>query len=44
VASRLAAIVFFSPLWIAGFLGATVALAWFAASLALSRVLRAVGP
>ena len=44
VASRLAAIVFFSPLWIAGFLGATVALAWFAASLALSWVLRAVGP
>lgn len=44
VASRLAAIVFFSPLWIAGFLGATVALAWFAASLALSRVLRAIGP
>jgi cell division transport system permease protein len=44
VASRLATVVFFSPLWIAGFLGATVALAWFAASLALSRVLRAVGP
>jgi cell division transport system permease protein len=44
VASRLAAIVFFSPVWIGGFLGATVALAWFAASLALSRVLRAVGP
>jgi cell division transport system permease protein len=44
VATRLATIVFFSPLWIGGFLGSTVALAWFAASLALSRVLRAVGP
>jgi len=44
IVTRLVALVFFSPLWIAGFVGATVALAWIAASLALSRVLRAVGP
>ena len=44
IAASVVAVVFFSPLWIAGFVGATVALAWFAASLALSRVLRAVGP
>lgn len=44
IATRLVTVVFFSPLWIAGFVGASVALAWFAASLALSRVLRAVGP
>jgi cell division transport system permease protein len=35
----------FLPLpWIGAFVGATVALAWLAAMLALSRVLRAVGP
>jgi cell division transport system permease protein len=44
VTASIVSVVFFSPLWIAGFVGATVALAWFAASLALSRVLRAVGP
>jgi len=44
IAASVVAVVFFSPLWIAGFVGATLALAWFAASLALSRVLRAVGP
>ena len=44
VAIRLVTVVFFSPLWLAGFIGGTIALAWMAASLALSRVLRAVGP
>jgi cell division transport system permease protein len=44
IVTRLVTVLFFSPLWIAGFIGATVALAWLAASLALSRVLRAVGP
>jgi cell division transport system permease protein len=44
IATQMVTVVFFSPLWIAGFVGASVALAWFAASLALSRVLRAVGP
>jgi cell division transport system permease protein len=44
VVTKLVTVVFFSPLWIAGFIGGTVALAWLAASLALSRVLRAVGP
>ena len=44
IGTRLVTVVFFSPLWIAGFVGATIALAWLAASLALSRVLRAVGP
>ena len=44
VATRLVTVVFFSPLWLAGFIGGTIALAWLAASLALSRVLRAVGP
>jgi cell division transport system permease protein len=44
VVTKLVTVVFFSPLWIAGFVGATIALAWLAASLALSRVLRAVGP
>jgi cell division transport system permease protein len=44
IVTRLVTVLFFSPLWIAGFVGATVFLAWLAASLALSRVLRAVGP
>ncbi len=44
IVTRLVTLVFFSPLWIAGFVGATIGLAWLAASLALSRVLRAVGP
>jgi cell division transport system permease protein len=35
---------FLPPTWIAGFLMATVLLAWGAASLALARALRAVGP
>jgi len=44
IVARVVTAVFFSPDWIAGFVGATIALAWIAASLALSRVLRAVGP
>ena len=44
IVTRIVSVVFFSPLWIAGFVGAAIALAWIAASLALSRVLRAVGP
>lgn len=44
LAMRLVTVVFFSPVWLAGFIGGTIALAWMAASLALSRVLRAVGP
>jgi cell division transport system permease protein len=44
IATQMVTVVFFSPLWIAGFVGASIALAWIAASLALSRVLRAVGP
>jgi len=44
IVTRLVTVLFFSPLWIAGFIGTTIALAWFAAALALSRVLRAVGP
>lgn len=43
VVARVVAIVFLSPEWIAAYLGAAVALAWIAAMLALSRVLRAVG-
>lgn len=37
-------LVFLSPAWMAAFLGAAVLLAWIAAALALSRMLRAVGP
>ena len=44
VVTRLVTVVFFSPPWIVGFVGAAIALAWLAASLVLSRVLRAVGP
>jgi cell division transport system permease protein len=44
IVTRLMTVLFFSPLWIAGFVGVTLFLAWLAASLALSRVLRAVGP
>lgn len=41
--SQVVAIAFLPPPWIAAFIGTTVALAWVAAMLALSRVLRAVG-
>ena len=44
IVTKIISVVFFSPLWIAGFVGVTIGLAWLAASLALSRVLRAVGP
>ncbi len=43
VASRLAGVVFLPWTWAVGFAAAALALAWLAASLALSRVLRAVG-
>jgi cell division transport system permease protein len=41
---QLGGLAFLPPLWAAGFFGAAIALAWFAALFALSRVLRAVGP
>lgn len=44
VAGRLLGVTFIPWSWAAGFFGATVALAWLAAQLALARVLRAVGP
>jgi cell division transport system permease protein len=44
LAARLIGIVFLPPLWALAFVGAAVALAWFAAWMALSRVLRGVGP
>ena len=44
VATRLLGISFLPWTWTVAFLGATVALAWIAAQLALARVLRAVGP
>jgi len=44
LASRLMGLAFLPPVWAATFLAAAVALAWIAAWLALSRVLRAVGP
>jgi len=44
LAARLFGFEFLPPAWAAAFLAAAVALAWFAAWLALSRVLRAVGP
>jgi len=44
IAARLLSVSFLPWTWAAGFFGATVALAWLAAQLALARVLRAVGP
>jgi cell division transport system permease protein len=44
LAARLIGVVFLPPIWALAFVGAAVALAWFAAWMALSRVLRAVGP
>jgi cell division transport system permease protein len=44
LAPHLFGIAFLPPLWAAAFMAAAVALAWFAAWLALSRVLRAIGP
>ena len=44
LASRLFGLEFLPPLWAAAFLASAVALAWVAAWLALSRVLRAIGP
>jgi len=44
LATRLIGLVFLPPLWAAAFLAAAVGLAWVAAWLALSRVMRAVGP
>jgi cell division transport system permease protein len=44
VVARVVTMVFFSPEWIAAFVGTAMALSWLAASLALARVLRAVGP
>ena len=44
LAPRIFGLVFLPPLLAAAFMASAVALAWFAAWLALSRVLRAVGP
>lgn len=44
LAARLIGFEFLPPIWVAAFFAAAVALAWFAAWLALSRVLRAIGP
>jgi cell division transport system permease protein len=44
LAPRLFGLAFLPPLWAAAFMAAAVALAWFAAWLALSRVMRAIGP
>jgi cell division transport system permease protein len=44
LATRLIGLEFLPPLWAAAFLAAAVGLAWIAAWLALSRVMRAVGP
>ena len=44
LAPRLFGLEFLPPLWAAAFMASAVALAWFAAWLALSRVMRAVGP
>jgi cell division transport system permease protein len=43
VVARVIAIVFLSPEWMAAFVGIAVVLAWLAASLALTRVVRTVG-
>jgi cell division transport system permease protein len=44
VATRFIGVSFLPWTWMVAFFGATVALAWLAAQLALARVLRAVGP
>jgi cell division transport system permease protein len=44
VASQVVGVVFLPPTWALAFLGTALALAWVAAVLALSRVLRSVGP
>jgi cell division transport system permease protein len=44
LATRLIGVEFLPPVWALAFVGAAVALAWFAAWWALSRVLRSVGP
>jgi cell division transport system permease protein len=44
LAPRLFGLEFLPPVWAAAFMASAVALAWFAAWLALSRVLRAIGP
>ena len=44
VAGRLLGVTFMPWTWAVAFFAATIALAWIAAQLALSRVLRAVGP
>jgi cell division transport system permease protein len=44
IASRVFGIDFLPPLWAAAFMASAVALAWFAAWLALSRVMRSIGP
>ena len=44
LAARLLGVVFLPPLWALAFVGIAIALAWFAAWMALSRVLRGVGP
>lgn len=44
LAPRLIGLVFLPPVWALAFVGVAVALAWFAAWLALARVLRTVGP
>ncbi len=44
VVAQVIGVVFLPPLGVLAFLGAAVALAWLASLLALSRVLRAVGP
>jgi hypothetical protein len=44
LAARLIGVTFLPATWALAFVGAAVALAWFAAWMALSRLLRAVGP
>lgn len=44
IASRLMGVSFMPWTWMVGFFAATIALAWIAAQLALTRVLRSVGP
>lgn len=44
VAMRVAGLVFLPPLWMLGFVGGAAMLAWVAGSIAVRRVLRAVGP
>jgi cell division transport system permease protein len=41
---RLESVIFLSPAWALSFAGAALLLAWIAASLALTRILRTVGP